>query len=234
MIRGTGRRWRPPTESVAAAVADVRDLSDLRIGYSADLGFGSNDVGVQANADRVVSVLEQLGATVEKVDLGWDDPAWAYHVIWFAGADVVVRALGPGAEEKVDPLLLEALERHRDLTADDFVSANALRMEMGGTAMGLFHEEFDLLVTPSMPTVAFEAGRTVPDGSASPDWTSWTPYSYPFNLTGQPAITVPSGFVDGLPTGVQFVAARHRDTTVLRVAAAYEAAAGFTMLGDRP
>ncbi len=222
-----------PDESAAAAIADVRDLSDLRIGYSSDLGFGSNDPGVQANTDRVVSVLEQLGATVEKVDLGWDDPAWAYHIIWFAGADVVVRGLGPGAEKKVDPLLLEALDRHRDFTAGDFVSANALRMEMG-TTMGLFHEEFDLLVTPSMPTVAFEAGRTVPEGSASPDWTSWTPYSYPFNLTGQPAITVPSGFVDGLPTGAQFVAARHQDTTVLRVAAAYEAAAGFTMLGDRP
>ncbi|MDH3051733.1 amidase [Gordonia alkanivorans] len=222
-----------PTESAAAAIADVRDLSDLRIGYSSDLGFGSNDPGIQSNTDRVVSVLEQLGATVEKVDLGWEDPAWAYHIIWFAGADVVVRGFGPGAQEKVDPLLLEALERHRDFTADDVVSANALRMEMG-TTMGLFHEEFDLLVTPSMPTVAFEAGRTVPEGSASPDWTSWTPYSYPFNLTGQPAITVPSGFVDGLPTGAQFVAARHRDTTVLRVAAAYEAAAGFTMLGDRP
>ncbi|MEO9328050.1 MULTISPECIES: amidase [Gordonia] len=222
----------PPAQTAVEAIADVHDLSGLRIGYSTDLGFGTNDAGVQANTDRAVSVLEQLGATVEKVDLGWDDPVWAYHVIWFAGADVVVRALGDGAEDKVDPLLLEALERHRDFTASDFVGATALRMEMG-TQMGLFHREFDILVTPAMPTVAFEAGRTVPEGSASPDWTSWTPYTYPFNLTGQPAITVPSGLVDGLPTGVQFVGARHRDIIVLRVAAAYEAAAGFATLGDR-
>ncbi|MFT4393710.1 amidase [Gordonia lacunae] len=222
-----------PSTPMAAVVDEVRDLSDLRVGYSADLGFGSNDPGVQANTDRVASVLEQLGATVEKVDLGWDDPAWAYHVIWFAGADVVVRGLGPHAAERVDPLLIEALERHRDLSAADVVGATALRMEMG-TQMSLLHEEFDVLLTPSMPTVAFGAGRTVPDGSASPDWTSWTPYTYPFNLTGQPAISVPSGFADGLPTGAQFVGARHQDATVLRVAAAYEAAAGFTMLGDRP
>ncbi|MCR5979222.1 amidase [Gordonia jinghuaiqii] len=222
-----------PARSAVEAVAEVGDLSGLRVGYSSDLGFGSNDPGVQANTDRAVSVLEQLGATVEKVDLGWDDPAWAYHVIWFVGAEAVVRALGPAAADRVDPLLLEALERHRDISAADMVDATALRMEMG-TQMGRLHEEFDVLVTPTMPTVAFGAGRTVPEGSSSPDWTSWTPYSYPFNLTGQPAITVPSGFVDGLPTGVQFVAARHRDMTVLRVAAAYEAAAGFTMLGDRP
>ncbi|AFR50623.1 amidase [Gordonia sp. KTR9] len=222
----------PPTTGAVAAIADVRDLADLRVGYSADLGFGSNDPGVQANTDRVASVLEQLGATVEKVDLGWDDPAWAYHVIWYAGADVVVRGLGPRAAESVDPLLMEALERHRDLRASDVVGATALRMEMG-TQMSLLHKEFDVLLTPSMPTVAFGAGRTVPDGSPSPEWTSWTPYTYPFNLTGQPAITVPSGFADGLPTGAQFVGARHHDATVLRVAAAYEAAAGFTMLGDR-
>ena len=129
-------------------------------------------------------------------------------------------------------LLIDAVERHSGFTATDFVSATALRMEMG-TQMSLLHEEFDVLLTPSMPTVAFEAGRIVPDGVGSPDWTSWTPYSYPFNLTGQPAITVPSGFADGLPTGAQFVGARHHDATVLRVAAAYEAAAGFTMLGDR-
>lgn len=67
----------------------------------------------------------------------------------------------------------------------------------------------------------------MPAGSADPDWTSWTPYSYPFNLTQQPAISVPSGIVGGLPTAVQFVGARHHDATVLRVASAYEAAQPF-------
>lgn len=223
------------TDSAAALASDRTNLSDLRIAYSPDLGFGANDADVQANTDSAVQVLKALGARVETVDLGWSDPAWAYHAIWFAGAEVIVGALAPEARAKVDAGLREALERHRNFSADDYLAAVALRMQLG-TQMGQFHDDYDVLVTPAMPSVAFGAGRDVPAGSASPDWTSWTPYSYPFNLTGQPAISVPSGFAataDGggrLPTGVQFVAARHRDDTVLRVAAAYEAAVDFTTM----
>ncbi len=221
-------------DSAAAAVASTTDLASLRIGYSPDLSFGTNDAGVHANTDQVVAVLEQLGAEVEKVDLGWEDPVWAYHVLWYAGAAAVVGALGPAADERVDPLLLEAIERHRDITSADYLDAVALRMELG-TQMGRLHEQFDVMITPSMPSVAFEAGRTVPDGWESPEWTSWSPYTYPFNLTGQPAITVPSGFDGRLPTGVQIVGARHHDATVLRVAATYEnAVGGFATLEQRP
>ena len=103
-----------------------------------------------------------------------------------------------------------------------------------GTQMGALHDDYDVLVTPSMPSVAFEAGEDVPAGSSSQDWTSWTPYSYPFNLTGQPAITVPSGCAQNplLPTGIQIVGARHDDATVLRVAAAYESAANVGALAE--
>lgn len=97
-----------------------------------------------------------------------------------------------------------------------------------GVEMGRLHEEFDVPgADPGHTDRGLEAGVDVPAGSADPDWTSWTPYSYPFNLTQQPAISVPSGIVGGLPTAVQFVGARHHDATVLRVASAYEAAQPF-------
>ncbi|AZG47791.1 amidase [Gordonia insulae] len=231
-----------PTSRTADLLAQApADLAGIRIAYSPTLGFGSNDPVVQQNTDAAVDVLRGLGAEVATVDLAWEDPAWAYHILWFSGAEVVVRAFGPGALEKIDPGLAQALDRHRDFTAADYLDATALRMAMG-VEMGRLHETFDVLLTPTMPTVAFEAGVDVPPHSESPDWTSWTPYSYPFNLTGQPAITVPSG-IDagdaadgrgpGLPTGVQFVGARHHDDMVLRVAAAYEAAAPFATLEAR-
>ncbi|GAB91165.1 amidase [Gordonia rhizosphera] len=222
-----------PTFSVADQLATMSsDLTGVRVAYSPTLGFGVNDPVVQANTDAAVDVLTGLGADVTVVDIGWEDPVWAYHILWFAGAEVVVRSFGPGAADKIDPKLAAALQRHRDFSAIDYLDATAVRMSMG-VEMGALHESFDVLVTPSMPTVAFEAGVDVPAGSESPDWTSWTPYTYPFNLTGQPAITLPSGFDRDLPTGVQFVGARHADATVLRVAAAYERAVPFATLGDR-
>jgi aspartyl-tRNA(Asn)/glutamyl-tRNA(Gln) amidotransferase subunit A len=97
-------------------------------------------------------------------------------------------------------------------------------MKLGGL-MGRFHQTYDVLVTPTLPLPAFHAGQDVPDDSASPDWTSWTPYTYPFNLTQQPALSVPCGFTTaGLPIGLQIVGPRHADALVLRVGQAYQSA----------
>ena len=224
-----------PDPLAPSLAAGDGSLVGVRIAYSPDLGYATNDQAVQSNTESAVEVLRGLGAEVHEVDIGWDDPAWAYHTVWFAGAAAVVGALDPAARKLVDPKLLAALDRHHDFSAQDYVDATALRMSMG-TQMGALHEDFDIVVTPSMPSVAFEAGVDVPAGSQSQDWTSWTPYSYPFNLTGQPAITVPSGLAASgdslLPTGIQFVGARHDDATVLRVAAAYEAAAPFASISS--
>jgi aspartyl-tRNA(Asn)/glutamyl-tRNA(Gln) amidotransferase subunit A len=91
--------------------------------------------------------------------------------------------------------------------------------------MSAFHERWELLLTPTLPLPAFAAGREVPEGSADRRWPSWTPLTYPFNLTQQPAASVPCGFTpDGLPVGLQIVGARHADALVLRAARAYESA----------
>lgn len=229
-----------PTVRVADELAMApANLAGVRIAYSPDLGYGANDPVVQRNTDAAVAALRDLGAEVDVVELGWEDPVWAYHILWFSGAQVVVRALGHDAIDKVDPGLAQALSRHQGFSAADYLDATAVRMALG-VEMGELHRHYDVLVTPTMPTVAFEAGVDVPPHSESPDWTSWTPYSYPFNLTGQPALTVPSGLstgddgdAGGLPTGLQLVAARHHDDVVLRVGAAYESVAPFKSPGER-
>src|SRR3546814_12789492 len=84
-------------------------------------------------------------------------------------------------------------------------------------------EQCVFLRTPPRPHPAFEAGHDVPPGSGLRSWTEGTPYSYPFNLTQQPAASIPGGFTsDGLPVGLQIVGPKHRDDMVLTVSAAYE------------
>ena len=85
--------------------------------------------------------------------------------------------------------------------------------------------DHDVLVTPTLPLPAFPVGRDVPDGWPSPDWTSWTPYTYPFNLTQQPALSVPCGFTSaGLPIGLQLQGAPFQEERLLRAAHMFQQA----------
>jgi aspartyl-tRNA(Asn)/glutamyl-tRNA(Gln) amidotransferase subunit A len=99
--------------------------------------------------------------------------------------------------------------------------------------MGEFHEHYDLLLTPTMPIVAFDAGVEVPTGSKEVRWTSWTPFTYPFNMTQQPAASLPCGFTAaGLPVGLQVVGPKHADARVLTACRAFEQARPWH--GKRP
>ena len=220
------RDWSAGASPTASFRAGLNNgVQGLRVAFSSNLGFGTNDPEVEAVVRTAVAVLQDLGAEVTEIDLGWSDPVWAYHVLWFAGAAKVLEPFGDAALEQIDQGLHASLERHTNFSASDFLDATAVRMKLGHD-MGLLHEQYDVLLTPTLPITAFEAGVDVPAGSPSPDWTSWTPYSYPFNLTQQPAITVPCGFTsENLPVGLQIVGPRHADARILRVAAAYEQAA---------
>ena len=91
-----------------------------------------------------------------------------------------------------------------------------------GRHMSIFHRRYDLLITPTLPIAAFAAGEEVPPGSCLGRWVEWTPFSYPFNLTGQPAVSIPCGFTDeGLPVGLQIVGPRYGEALVLRAAQAF-------------
>ena len=108
------------------------------------------------------------------------------------------------------------------LRAVDYLDARAVAASLG-IAMGHFHQTHNMLLTPTVPITAFDAGHDVPPGSSASSWPQWTPFSYPFNLTQQPAISIPVGTTAaGLPVGLQIVGPRHADSTVLRVGEAYQ------------
>ncbi|HET7304968.1 MAG TPA: amidase [Segeticoccus sp.] len=200
-------------------------VAGLRVGFSPTLGFGRNDPEVEAAVRAAVQVLADAGARVEEVDPGFADPVDAFHVLWFSGAAKVFDAYDESALERIDPGLRRCVEQGRTLTASDYLDAVAVRMALGQT-MGRYHLDHDVLVTPTMPIPAFEAGRDAPTGWPSDLWTSWTPYTYPFNMTQQPALSVPCGVTsDGRPIGLQVVGPRHADALVLRAGRAYESRA---------
>ncbi|WP_328933845.1 MULTISPECIES: amidase [unclassified Streptomyces] len=201
-------------------------VQGLRIAYSPSLG-GQVAVrpAVAAAVRRGVERLAALGAYVEETDPDFSDPVDPFHTLWFSGAARVTQKLSPQQRELLDPGLREICATGGGFSALDYLAAVDARMELG-RRMGLFHERYDLLVTPTLPITAFEAGVEVPKGSGHRRWTGWTPFTYPFNLTQQPAVTVPVGNDgDGLPIGMQIVGARHRDELVLRTAHALDRAA---------
>lgn len=203
-------------------------VAGLKIAFSPTLGFGKNDPEVDALVRAAVSVLADAGAEVEEVDPGIDDPRAAFEVLWFAGAAKVLEQYDEDALDRIDPGLRAAVEQGRTSTASQYLDAVAVRMDLG-LRMGKFHEAYDLLLTPTMPIVAFPAGQDAPDGWPSQLWTSWTPYTYPFNMTQQPALSLPCGFTDaGLPVGLQVIGPRHGDTLVLRAGQAYEQATSWS------
>jgi aspartyl-tRNA(Asn)/glutamyl-tRNA(Gln) amidotransferase subunit A len=212
----------PPRRSFLEGLEE--GVSGLRIALSLDLGYGQNDAEVAAAVRTAADVLAHAGAEVEEVDLGLSDPVDAFHVLWFAGAAKVLQPYGPDALDRIDPGLADAIRTYGiTATASDYLDATAVRMDLGRRFAEL-HQTYDVLLTPTMPIAAFEAGRPSPEGWPSELWTSWTPYTYPFNLTQQPALSVPCGLTtERRPIGLQVVGPRHGDAEVLRVGRAYEA-----------
>jgi aspartyl-tRNA(Asn)/glutamyl-tRNA(Gln) amidotransferase subunit A len=132
----------------------------------------------------------------------------------------------PAAEERLDPTLVKFIRRGGSITARDYLRARA-RVAEYWEEVRAFSERFDLLLTPTTAVAPFAAGERPPreiDGE-SVSVLGWMPFTYPFNLTGQPAVSVPAGLTaDGLPVGLQIVGRRHADRAVLAAAAAYEMA----------
>ncbi|MDQ2926963.1 MAG: amidase [Pseudomonadota bacterium] len=195
----------------------------LRIAYSPTLGFARHvDAEVAAAVDAAVHDLEALGAHVERVDPGFADPLEITTGLWFHGTWALWNGLTAEQQQVVDPDFRAEAELGAKLGALDLYRLNLRRGELG-SHMRRFMQRFDLLVTPAVAVPAFDAR---PAGHSPMDpvaMLGWTPFSYPFNLTQQPACTIPCGLTkDGLPIGLQLVGPMFGDALVLRAARAYE------------
>jgi aspartyl-tRNA(Asn)/glutamyl-tRNA(Gln) amidotransferase subunit A len=134
----------------------------------------------------------------------------------------VIAGFQPDGLELLDPGFLDAAREGAQFSAVDYVKADFVRTQLG-KHMAEFHQRFDLLLTPTVGKPALPVGMNLSDPAVERDWIDWASFSYPFNMTRQPAATVPCGFSQaGLPVGLQIVGPLYSEALVLRAAAALE------------
>ena len=197
-------------------------VGGLRIAFSPTLGYAKVDSEVAAAVRAAAGAFEAMGAVVDEGDPGFADPLDITTGLWFAAAWGVWNTLDPAQQAVTDPDF-----RAQALLGADYSGLDLHRLHQRrgalGSEMRQFMTRYDLLLTPSVAVPAFDAK---PAGQASMNpgtMLGWTPFSYPFNLTQQPAATIPCGLTRaGLPIGLQIVGPMFGDVRVLQAARAYE------------
>jgi aspartyl-tRNA(Asn)/glutamyl-tRNA(Gln) amidotransferase subunit A len=203
------------------------DIRGLHVAWTPDLGYAAVEERVLDLCGNAAAAFEeQLGCHVEVVNPGWEDPEDVFGTIVAAQLYAAWGDELPAREPDLDPSFVRLLRRGGAVTARQYLGAMA-RVGAYWQEVHTFLARFDLLLTPTTAVAPFALGRGVPREIAGREVSrlGWMPFTYPFNLTGQPAVSVPAGWTDdGLPIGLQIVGRRHADRTVLAAAAAFEAA----------
>jgi aspartyl-tRNA(Asn)/glutamyl-tRNA(Gln) amidotransferase subunit A len=212
------RDWRSGIEE---GVAELRVAVVRNPGFDAPIDWE----GIAAVEDAA-RLLTEAGAEVEEADPGLPDTSSIFRGLWGAALAGLVNSFPETRRHLLDPGLLEVAARHAGLPASVIMEGEASRI-VAAHAMARFHQRYDLVLCPTVPTLAPLADAPVQDPVRAL-WESWAPWTFAFNLTRQPAITVPMGFAaGGLPRSVQLAAALYRDDLVLRAARMLEVAQPF-------
>lgn len=227
MSQPDARDWTALPQTNEEFQAKLPNLKGLRIAYSPTLGYAKVDPEVAKIVDTAVKLLEGAGAQIDVVEAPFPDPTPFALTMFVAGIAHSQRHLDEAALQTLDPALLDVIKRSDAVDRTVFMSAIDSQIVLTRTNR-LFHQTYDILLTPTLAVAAFEVGKNVPDGWDTENWMSWTPFTYPFNVTGQPAATVPCGLTaEGLPVGLQVVGDLYSDAKVLQVARIFEGLSPF-------
>jgi aspartyl-tRNA(Asn)/glutamyl-tRNA(Gln) amidotransferase subunit A len=211
------------------------DLTGWRVAWSPDLGYAEFDHEVRAICEQAARRFVELGCHVEEAHPAADDPYWITDIGF--SVSQYSRHVDDFAEvrPRLDQSRAAWIERQMEAISRDDI----LRMNTAWDAYyhvwRQFMDGYEIVITPTLATTAFEAGADQPALVNGKPVThlGWTGFSYPFNLTGQPAISVPCGFTrEGLPVGLQIIGAWRDDLRVLQAARAFEQIAPWA--GQRP
>lgn len=203
------------------------DLKGSKVAWSPDLGYAAIDPEVRAIVERAAGRFSELGCIVEAPAIRWPDPRGFHKVIYEVG---LASRLVDRARERpdwIEPTLMQIVLNGSTVSAIDHGKALLARTAFY-SAVRQFFEEYDLLLTPTMPVAAWSVEPGVHEGPRQIGERSSTmfdriAFTCPFNLTGHPAASVPCGFTkEGLPVGLQIIGRHHADAAVLRAAAGFE------------
>ncbi|WP_430397239.1 amidase [Ferrovibrio sp.] len=228
--RPDSRDWEAlPYDPVQYQDNLAADPKNWRIAWSPTLCGARVDPEVAALTERAAKVFESLGAKVELVEKVFDDQRDLMHKLTRGLTDYAFHKFTPAQLSVMDRDLVKRIEESRGTTAIEHFDAEMQRAQLA-RQMNEFHQRYDLLLTPVTCVPAFDAAGDAPEGYGAREWYPFTP---PFNLTRQPAASLPCGFTaKGLPVGLHLVGPRHRDLLVLQASWAFEQAAPW--LARRP
>jgi aspartyl-tRNA(Asn)/glutamyl-tRNA(Gln) amidotransferase subunit A len=200
------------------------DIRGLRTAWSADLGFAVVDPQVKQITAESLAAFSELGCDVEEINPGFDNPGELFQYFFYVNIGTMLQDY-PGYERQIDPQLLANLAEVKGVSGQDYARAILRRSAIFEKIRRLF-ATYDVLLCPTVAVPPFEVGIEGPTEIAGRpvDRRTWIAMTPLFNLTGQPAATVPCGFTsEGLPIGLQIVGRRFDEATVLRASAAFEA-----------
>ncbi len=209
---------------------DLRDWRDgiedgvegMRIAVIKRMGFNcAADKSAVEAVERAAEILMAAGAHVEEADPELPDTREIFGRVWGVALARVVNGFTPEQQKQLDPGLLAVAAAEGGVSAMDFMEADMLRVQ-AGHKMGMFHQKYDLAISPTVPEPALLIEEGTGDARQAL-WTRWAPWTFALNLTRQPAIAVPVGLdANGLPRSVQVIAAQYRDDLALRAARVIE------------
>jgi Asp-tRNA(Asn)/Glu-tRNA(Gln) amidotransferase A subunit family amidase len=217
----------PPEDYVAAVAQPLAALRGLRVAWSVDFGYAPVDAEVRHLTVAAAQRFTELGCTVEAVQPGWENPRAIAATMWYVSYAARLSPLYAERPEWFEPSLVAMIEAGQQISAVEHGRAQLARTAFYEKVRQFF-TTYDLLLTPQMPLGAWsvEHGPEHIDGHPTPSMFDRLSFTFPFNLTGSPAASVPCGFTtEGLPVALQIVGRWHADTLVLQAAAALEQAA---------
>jgi aspartyl-tRNA(Asn)/glutamyl-tRNA(Gln) amidotransferase subunit A len=217
-----------PTESYLARCD--QPLRALRIGYCPTLFETPVDPLIAAATEAAVqNIAQALPVQITRLTLDWQDPLSIFETLWVGGRGIAYGKALVNQMGQLDPGFANLIKRSAEYDLAGYLSAVQRRAAFANQVHALF-EEYDLLLMPTLPILPFSADGVAPEGYEGQDgdvpWARWTPFTYPFNISGNPAASMPCGFSpNGLPIGLQVVGPRFADAEVLQFCAAFEALA---------
>src|SRR3954471_21882889 len=210
------RDWRSlPAEGRDYTIGLDGGVRGWRIGLSLDLGHVKADPEVRALVESAARRFEALGAHVEDVGPLIEPLQNSFEPLWIGSFATRLRQIPTQLHGKLDPGFRAAAEKGLAITLADYARSYEAKSKLARD-LALWHRKYDLLLAPVTPTAAPPV-ETLYNSDAFPRWSKGAPYTLPFNLTGQPAASMPAGLTaSGLPVGLQIIGPPRADHLVLR------------------